>query len=262
MPKVSVIVAAYNCQEYIKECIRSIQEQTFTDWELIICDDASTDGTWDIIRKLAKQDFRIKLIRNDKNMFAAVSRNKCIDLSVGEYIAIQDADDFSSPVRLERQISFLEENPDYSFVGTGSYLLDNNGVWGRSYKKEKPEKKDFLFALPFVHASLCIKKIALMEIKCYRVSNETRRVEDYEMIMNLYSKNYIGYNLKETLYYYRVDQNTLNRRKYKYRIDEALIRYKSFRKLGLMPKGYIYVMKPLIVGLLPAKLLYQIKNKY
>lgn len=260
MPVVSVIIAAYNCEDHIKDCIDSILSQTFKDFEIIICDDASTDNTWNILNEYT-YDKRIRIIRNDKNLFAAAARNRCIEIAKGKYIAIQDADDYSELNRLEKQIKFLEDNPKYDFVGTGMHQFNDDGIWSTGMKVKEPLKEDFLFAIPFAHATLLIRKERLLKIGGYRVAKETRRVEDYDMVMRLYSHDYVGYNLQLPLYYYRVDEETYKRRKYRYRIDESIIRYKGFRALELLPRGYIYVIKPLIVGLIPQKLLQKIKSK-
>lgn len=79
----------------------------------------------------------------------------------------------------------------------------------------------------------------------YRVSKETRRGQDYDMFMRLYAMGFCGCNISDVLYGYRVDKNTLSRRKFEYRIDECIIRYKGFKSLGLLPKGLLYVLKPI-----------------
>lgn len=259
MPKVSVIIATYNCEKYIKECIESILSQTFKDLEIIICDDASTDNTSEVLNEYS-DDSRIRIIRNEKNMFAATARNRCIKIAKGKYVAIQDADDYSALDRLEKQVKFLEENSKYDFVGTGIHQFNDAGIWATGIKVKEPIKEDFLFATPFAHATLLIRKEVLLKINGYRISKETKRVEDYDMIMRMYAKGYIGYNLEEPLYYYRVDQNAVKRRKYKYRIDEAIVRYRCFKALDLFPRGYIYIIKPLVVGIIPYRVLVKLKG--
>jgi glycosyltransferase EpsE len=260
MEKVSVIMAAYNCENYINKSIDSILAQSYENFELIICDDNSTDNTWNII-KTYENNKRIKIIRNEKNMYAAYTRNKCIINATGKYIIIQDADDISEERRIETLVSFLETNKKYGFVGSSINLFDDIGIWATMHKPEEPQNKDFLYAIPFAHASVMFRKELLDIINGYRVSKETKRVEDYDMIMRAYVAGYVGYNLKIPLYNYRVDNNTIQRRKFKYRIDEAKVRYKRFKELGLLPKGLGYVVKPIIVGLIPNTLLKKIKRK-
>ena len=118
MPKVSVICGIYNCLECysFEESIKSILIQTLGDFEFIICDDCSTDGSWEMLKRFSNKDARIRLIRNDKNLGLAATLNRCIEISEGENIARHDCDDISAPERLERQISFLEKNKEISML--------------------------------------------------------------------------------------------------------------------------------------------------
>ena len=118
MPKVSVIMGTYNGEKTLDAAIQSICDQTFTDWEFIICDDCSTDGTWEKILKWEKKDSRIKGVRNSQNMKIAASSNRCIALAEGSYIAKMDDDDVSYSTRLEKQVQFLEQHPDIAFVSS------------------------------------------------------------------------------------------------------------------------------------------------
>ena len=95
--KVSVIIPAYNCEKVVGEAIEGILNQTFKDWELIICDDASTDSTVSVLEKYEQLDGRIRILRNSENKKAAYTRNRCIEVAQGEYIAVEDADDWSMP---------------------------------------------------------------------------------------------------------------------------------------------------------------------
>ena len=115
---ISVIMAVYNGCDTLSEAIQSILNQTYQNIELIICDDASTDDTWELLQTWSRKDCRIRLLRNPKNEGAAIARNRCIEQARGGYIAIMDADDRSMPRRLELQLAFLEQNREISFVGS------------------------------------------------------------------------------------------------------------------------------------------------
>jgi len=251
-----------NNEEVLRLSVQSILSQTFSDFEFIICDDGSTDGTYETLRDICKYDSRIKIIRNDFNMSAAAARNRCISMSQGEYIAIMDADDFSASNRLQVQMDFLESNKEYDFVGSSAGLFDENGLWGHIRYKDFPERKDFLFVLPFVHASVMFRKKSIEKVGGYRVAKETVRTEDYDLFMRMYANGSKGANLKETLYYVREDKAAIRRRKYRYRIHEALVRFKGFKALKLMPVGILFVIKPLLVGIIPSFLLNLLKDKY
>lgn len=263
MFETSIITGAYNicgCFSFEKS-INSILNQTYKDFEFIICDDGSTDDTWELLSAYAQCDPRIKLLRNSKNLGLAASLNRCIAESQGRYIARHDCDDYCSADRLEKQIAYLKLHEDISVLGCNSYLFDKDGVWGKQSFPTIVHKRDFLFSSPYKHGAVVFRREALLKAGGYRVAKETFRTEDYDLFMTLQSFCK-GANLSEFLYFFCEDQSTRQRRKYKYRIDEAVIRYKGFKKLGLLPVGIPYIIKPLIIGLLPSKALEALKNSY
>lgn len=266
MLKVSVVMGAYNADNEImlKRSVDSIKRQTFKDWELIICDDGSTDKTWKRLVKIAKTDNRIILVRNHKNMGLAAALNNCIEKARGEYIARQDVDDYSAEDRLQKQIDFLDTNKEYSIVGCLSNVFDSEGIWGLRGKVGEHQKKDFLWGTPFVHPTVMMRREDLVRAKCYCAVKETRRTEDYDLFMRMYSLGMKGFTLSEPLFFYFDNRhgNIHAKRKYCYRVDEAFVRYKGFKALGLMPKGLLYIFKPLIVGLIPFDTLGIIRRRY
>lgn len=259
---VSVIMAAYNAEETIEAAIRSILVQTHDNFELIICDDASTDNTWCLMRSLADEDSRIRLIRQEKNRGSAVARNRCLLQAQGEYIAIMDADDLCSENRLAVQVSFLEKHREVAFVGLLGEVFHNiPGDCSKRYPYvAKPAAKDFLMTLPFVHASLMFRSTAIG--RGYPEERRALRSEDYAFLMERYAAGLRGENTTDAVYYIREDADTFKRRKYRYRLTEVGVKWKGFSALGLMPKGILFAIKPLIVGLLPPKLLKLLKGKY
>lgn len=260
--KVSVIIAAYNCENTLEKCIDSMVNQTYKDIEIIICNDRSTDNTFKVMEELAAKDERIKLINNSTNLKAAATRNRCIEIAEGEFIAIQDADDYSALNRFERQIEILNKYKDISYVSTNMVRYDEDGIWGVfESKKERPVNKDFLSGLPYVHAATMFRTDAINSVQGYRVAKETTRCQDYDLFMRLHANLKYGINIKENLYYYNENRDAYSRRKYSNRIKEAIIRYKGYKALKLFPIGYIYVLKPLIIGLIPTRLQYYIKKK-
>lgn len=260
--KVSVISGAYNigsCFSFDRS-MRSILEQTHAELEFIICDDGSTDNTWELLSEYAKSDERIRLIKNDQNKGLAYSLNRCIELASGELIARHDCDDYSAPDRLERQIEYMKEHPEISLLGTQVYLFDENGVWGKEKFPESVENRDFLFVSPYQHGSVMFRREALLKAGGYRVAKETRRCEDYDLFMSMQTFSR-GANMQEYLYYFCENKSARKRRKYRYRIDEMKVRFKGFKKLSLMPRGFFYAIKPLIVGLIPSPILEGLKKK-
>ena len=263
MPETSIITGVYNiesCNSFHKS-MESILQQTYTDFEWILCDDGSTDNTWKLLNEYAKQDNRIKLIRNKENRGLACSLNCCLKQAKGIFIARQDADDYSANNRLEKQISYLKTHLGVDLLGCQSFLFDENGVWGKENYPKTVAKKDFLFRSPYKHGSVVFRKEVLLKAGGYRVAKETRRAEDYDLFMTIQTFG-VGENLQEYLYYFCENAQTRKRRKYQYRLEEAYVRLQGFWKLGLLPKGLPYVVKPLLVGLIPIQLLEKIKDKY
>ena len=126
MNLVSIITPSYNCAIYIAETIGSVRNQTYTNWEMIIVDDCSTDDTDEVVAPFLKLDSRIKYLRNEKNSGAAVSRNTALREAKGRWIAFLDSDDLWEPDKLEKQVRFMEEN-GYKFSYTCYSEIDSEG---------------------------------------------------------------------------------------------------------------------------------------
>ena len=120
-PKISVVMPAYNAENYIREAIDSILAQTFRDFEFLIIDDGSTDHTVEIIRSYS--DSRIRLYQNERNMGVAATLNRGLDLARGEYIARMDADDISLPERFAKQAAYMDAHPDVAVCGSNIILF-------------------------------------------------------------------------------------------------------------------------------------------
>lgn len=123
---VSIIMPSYNCERYLEAAIRSVQAQTYKHWEIVFVDDCSTDNTWEVVSRLQKEDSRIKLIQNEVNKGAAVSRNNATRVARGKWIAFLDSDDIWEPDKLEKQTKFMIDNK-YSFSYTRYAEMDDNG---------------------------------------------------------------------------------------------------------------------------------------
>ncbi len=127
LPLVSVIMPAYNAETFIKEAIDSVRIQTITDWELWVIDDCSKDATCRIVEKIAGSDSRVKLLRNEKNMGAAGSRNRGLDVFRGKYVALLDSDDYWYPNMLEKMLARAEET-GADIIYCSYELVDEQGV--------------------------------------------------------------------------------------------------------------------------------------
>ena len=263
MKKVSVIMGVYNCKrkDILEKSINSIIHQTYQDWEFLICDDGSVDDTCSKLQAFSRQDNRIRILHYAENRGLNYALNYCLAEAEGIYIARQDDDDLSAPDRLEKQVKVLDTMPMYAIVGTAAEVYHDGGVWGNFNVPEHPLKKSFLWNSPFIHPTVMIRKEALEAVHGYRVAKETRRCEDYDLFMRMYAGGYQGYNIQEKLYLYRSENGNTKHRPMKYRIDEVVVRWKGYRALNMLGTGLPFIVKPVLVGLIPAKLLKVIKMK-
>lgn len=260
---VSVIMPVYNPKsEELKKAISSVLEQGFGNFELIICDDCSDGYVREIIDEYIKKysDKKIIYIKNEQNSGCAASLNKCIENAAGELLIRQDADDYSLPCRFENLIKEYEKTKA-DIVASNIVLFDEKGEWGHRDYPVYPEKKDFLFAIPFMHGACALKKEAVIKAGMYPVSKKTARCEEYALFMTMYSMGAKGVNIQKRLYAFNESRTTIKRRRYSDKIKEVMVKAEGFKKLKLYPAGIIYLAKPPVVGLIPARLLAKIKDK-
>ncbi len=248
-PLVSVIIACYNAEQYIDQCMSALVEQTYSNIEIIVCDDASKDGSLEKLNQWARKDSRIKVLHNDTNLFAAATRNKCFKEAQGDYFCIQDVDDVSMPNRIEVLINEINSE-DVNFVSSAAFIFydDPNVSHGIMKMRNKyPTKNDFLWGISFIHPASIFNRQCIETVGGYRVSPETRRCQDYDLFMRLYAHGYKGKNINEILYRYRLDTDNYKRRTFEARLGEVKIRKKGYRELGIMmPWGWICAYKPIL----------------
>lgn len=216
-PRVSVIMPAYNAERFIGEAINSILNQTYRDFELIIISDGSTDLTPDIIRHYAKQDKRIRFFNNRRNRGLVYVLNMGLRKARGEYIARMDADDISMPTRFEKQVAYLDANPDIGILGT---LIEGFGlVNALGIQKPVVELADFVDNNYVAHPTVMMRRSIVRKYK-FRYDPEYKHVEDYELWMRMIKVTKI-HNIMEVLLRYRVsgsNVSTINQLEQKKRI--------------------------------------------
>lgn len=263
MPVASVIMGVYNCKniELLEKSIHSIICQTYTDWEFLICDDGSTNGTKEQLQRLGKLDPRIQILGYEKNRGLSGALNECLKYAKGKYIAREDDDDYSELDRLKKQVDFLENHHEFDLVGSNATVINDTGVWGQYTTPEYPQKTDFLWNSPFLHPSIMITKKAIDALEGYRSYKHIGRCEDYDLFMRFYAKGYRGYNIQENLYNYWIQNDpNVNYRPMNIRINEAVVRYKGFKAMGILGKGIPFILKPVVLGLIPSRLFSKLRK--
>lgn len=232
---VSIVMPAYNCEKYIGDAIKSVINQTYKNWELIVLDDGSKDSTVNIINGLAQQDKRIKFYLNEKNQGVSATRNRGISIAKGEWIAFLDSDDMWQKEKLEMQMS-LKEKVNAEFVFTGSSYINEIG---ESFKGifEVPEQVDYkkLRRHNVIScSSVLIKKKFFKDIKMEKDDMH----EDYAVWLRILKQGVIAYAVNDPLLIYRISRNSKSGNKLK----TLKMTYKVFRFIGVNPIGSVYFM--------------------
>lgn len=220
-PAVTVLMSAYNGEPYLRKAVESVLGQTFSDFEFLVIDDASTDRTAEIVESYP--DPRIRLIHNERNLGLTASLNKGIELARGRYIARMDSDDISMPERLSRQFEFMESHPSVGVCGTWAKTIDPAGnvtgelraLTGTSLKKLcwRPS--------PFLHPTVMARTILLIS---NRYKPEYQQAQDYELWLRLCQKTDF-HNIDQFLLLYRKHPGSVFNSR---RGNQLLSSYKAF----------------------------------
>lgn len=254
---ISVIMGIYNCAATLVEALDSIANQTYTDWEIIMCDDGSSDKTYEIAEKYIQQhpEYRIKLIRHNKNKGLNQTLNDCLEIATGDYIGRMDADDISLPKRFEKEMAEFEKDPNLSVVSCPMIYFDENGDWGSGKcDNTYPKKENLVFGTVHAHAPCLVKAETFRAVKGYSVGKRLLRVEDWHLWIKIYASGRYGKNLSEPLYKMRDDQLAAKRRKFKFRLNEAYVSRLAVKTFNLPKRMYFYSIRFIIVGLIPTPL--------
>jgi GT2 family glycosyltransferase len=229
-PLLSVIMPVYNGEKYVFEAIKSIVNQTFADFEFIIIDDGSIDKTANIIKNI--QDSRIILLTNNGRKGNYYSRNRGLDISLGNYVCVMDADDLSVPERLEKQYHFMEANLDHVAVGSDIRIFSDNLIPFPVERLRNPLeiKVELLKDNTCTHPSMIIRKDVLQRYNI-RYNEEYQYSGDYNLLVDLSRFGHIT-NLPDCLLYYRKHSEQISTAKKK---EQAMYRNRiQLRQLVLL----------------------------
>lgn len=200
-------MGVHNGASLVGSAIESIVLQTYDNWELIVVDDGSTDETLAVVKSWASRDSRVCLLEHQVNLGLAASLNHAFSRARGELIARQDADDFSFPDRLRKQVSYLDAHPDVAVLGTGAEFVDENGTAlkiGLMPEQHDDISSNIYRKSPFIHPSVMMRRTFLEPMGGY--DPRLRRAEDIDLWTRGH-RNFIYHNLPEPLVRFRVRRN-------------------------------------------------------
>ena len=254
--RISVIMGIYNCASTLVEALDSLYAQTYLDFKIILCDDGSTDDTYQVAVDYAAKHDNIVLIKNERNMGLNFTLNHCLKYADTEYVARMDGDDISLPERFEKEITFLDTHPEYAIVSCQMSYFDEQGEFGRGRGGGKEATKEALnYGPAFCHAPCMIRTEAYRVVGGYSVDPRLLRYEDYNLWMKMFEKGYRGYNLPDVLYAMRDDRNAASRRSVRSRMRGIYAHYLAYRRLHLSTLKFLrYVCKILIIICAPQAL--------
>lgn len=253
-PKISVIMGVYNCENTVGKAVESIINQTYTNWEFIICDDGSTDRSYEIIKEYENRDGRIIALRNDKNLKLSATLNRCLKIARGTYIARMDADDIALKERFEKQVLFLEKNPDIAVVGTAATIFNGNQIVSIRYTKALPSLKDAIQGAPFIHPSIMMRKEAYVTLGGYTVAKRTERGQDRDLWLRFFSAGFQGANIQESYLIYHESNEDYKKRSLLAAARSSYNVMLACRKAHVKPYLYIYTLTPIISFFIPKSL--------
>jgi len=240
----------YNSQRFIASAIRSVQGQTYQNWEMIIIDDNSNDNSVDIVKDIAGNDRRIKFISLEVNKGPAIARNKGIELASGKYIAFLDSDDLWHPDKLEKQIEFMEKNK-YTFSFTSFQRIDENNNILSNKLIDSPDmltyndllKTNYIGCLTVIYDVSVLSKIYMPDIL---------RRQDYSCWLNILKMDVKAYYLKKQYASYRVHSKSLSNNKliaiyYQWHIYRGVEDLNFFPSIYYMLSYFYFSIKKRIV---------------
>ena len=235
---VTVLMPVYNEAGVVQTAVESILSQTYKDWDLLIIDDGSTDGTSTLVQSIAEKDPRITVIRNAANRGISAALNQGWKQARGHLIARMDADDVSLPQRLERQVLFMESHPEVAVLGTGVQLVDGQGkILGVALPPEQHQElvHSMYRRTPFYHSSVMVRQSFYEAMNGY--DERWRRSEDTDLWLRSYG-HFRFHNLQEPLIRYRFSGRQTLRE-----IAERtlMLAYAAYREGRLLTRGWYAV---------------------
>lgn len=264
MPLISVVMGVRYCREdlfLLKRAVDSILKQSYSNFELLICENGSTEQAKAYLRALEQTEVRVRLLNGAGADTLAAKLNRCLKEAKGRYIARMDDDDASYLERFAVQMEYLQTHPQVAFVGSVADLERDREAAGRRNLPENPTVRDFYFVQPFLHPALLFRREDLERVGGYCESSRCDGCEDYDLLLRLYERGRMGANIQTPLLTYTLQPHGRRNRSMRQRWNEVKTRFVRFRSLGSLPQALPYVVKPILVGLIPTSVLEQWKER-
>ena len=226
---VSIITPSFNSSLYIEECITSVQNQSYTNWEMLIIDDFSSDNSVNLIQQISNEDSRIKLITLSSNVGAAEARNEALKYSKGKYIAFLDSDDLWMPTKLEKQIKFMQSSK-CAFSFTAYQPISEDGSQKFSVI-DVPSKIHYHSYLKNTIIGCLTVVIDKEQTGNFRMPN-IRSSHDMALWLDIMKRGFSAYGLNQNLAYYRLVSNSNTSKKWK-AATEVWEVYRNIEKLSI-----------------------------
>ena len=229
-PKVTVLMPVYNGERFLRDAIESMLRQTFDDFELLIVNDGSTDGSRDLIRSYADQ--RIRLVEHEKNRGIVASLNTGIECACGEYLARMDADDVSLPHRLDAQVAFMEAHPEVGVCGGWVRTIDAHEALWQAAEWHEQIKIDLLFKSAMYHPVVMMRTCLLTR---NRYDEDFLHVEDYRLWLTLVEQTQL-HNLQDVLLLHRIHHGNIGAKYAELqKVNADRCRVEQLQKLHIQP---------------------------
>ncbi|MFC5711449.1 glycosyltransferase [Thalassorhabdus alkalitolerans] len=253
-PQVTVLMSVYNEKSHLDESIKSILNQSFSDFEFLIIDDCSNDGSNKIIEEYAKKDKRIKLVRNNTNRGLSYNLAEGVDLASAPWIARMDADDIAFQNRLSTQINFIKQNPDIDVVGSFVIDIDKSGneIELRKVPTTHSKIAKLIWTCPFIHPTVLFRKDAIIRAGSY--NRRLRRRQDYDLWFRCHAEKLKFHNLEKPLLYYRSTDDYYKKNNFKVQLQQVKMGFSGARMVNASPMAYLGITIAFSKGILPYRI--------
>lgn len=256
---VSIIMSEYNTpEELLEESIKSLLKQTYKNFEMILIDDCGRTNVEEFVKKF--NDKRIKVYKNSSNMGLVKSLNRALELAKGKYIVRMDTDDWCYPDRIEKQVEFIKNHPEFAVVSGRANFFDGNEIFGETkFSGEVTKEIALSGGTPIVHPTVIANIEIIKKVGGYP---DYKRCEDFALWLELLINDYRLYVMDDILIKYHLSERDYSKRTLKTRKD--FFRLLKEKYVKLQPKKlryYMVVLKTFIAGIVPYKLMGEYHKK-